>query len=98
MKDAHEEINKCLGINIVGITVGALTFVTATAWIEYIRILSDEVYDEIPRDNYNLSYKYLYSAVSFTIISVFIMIIIYAWYRNHNLKLVKSIDDIMIKQ
>lgn len=72
-------------INFGSIIIGILVFLTATAWIEFFRRLTDEVYLNEDVEWWN-RYPRTWRALLIAIINVVILfigiIIIYSWYQR----------------
>lgn len=82
-------VGKYIGVNIGSITVGAVCFMAATAWIDFFRDLTDETYlnyYDRYRDRYRASRRSLLTAVLFTIIAIFSIMIMYSWHNHSQLK------------
>ena len=82
-------VSKYIGVNIGSITVGAICFMAATAWIDFFRDITDETYlnyYDRYRDRYRSSRRSLLTAVLFTIIAIFSTIIMYSWHNHSKLE------------
>jgi hypothetical protein len=85
INDSTKDINEYMGVNILSVVVGAMFFLSASAWIEYARAITEEVYDNIDREKEIMarrSYRKLWSAVTITVISIVLLIICYSWYKR----------------
>lgn len=88
-KGIEYNIGKYIGVNIGSIAVGAVCFMAATAWVEFIRDLTDETYlnyYDRYRDRYRSSRRSLLTAVLFTIIAIFSTVIMYSWHNHSKLQ------------
>lgn len=87
--DGKESSNKSTDIlNLGSVIVGVLVFLTASAWIDFFRALSDEVYlneyDDRWLYRYGRTWRAFLIAIINLIVLVITIIIIYSWYqRNH---------------
>lgn len=76
-------------LNLGSIIVGVLVFLTANAWIDFFRALSDEVFlndlDGLEwLSRYGRTWRALLVAILNMIVLIFAIVIIYSWYqRNH---------------
>lgn len=80
-----KSVTEYIGINVISVIIGALVFLTASAWIVYIELLTREVYSDYEREcdiMKRKSWRKLYSATVITIITIILIIIFYGWERK----------------
>lgn len=75
-----------LGVNVASVIIGALILLIAISWIELIDALSNQVFfddkQEGRRYKHELKKKFL-SALAVTVLSIFIIIVVYVYYTSH---------------
>lgn len=83
--NANKTINEYVGVNILSVVVGAMMFLSASAWIDFVRALTEEIYDNMGRNSEiktRRSFRRFVSAVCITVVSVILLIICYSWYKR----------------
>lgn len=78
----RKTLSERLGINVVSIVIGALFFVILIAWVDVIRSATSDILDEDVVDRYSRFGRKVWSAIIATLGSLFIIIIIYTWYKS----------------
>lgn len=72
-----------LGVNVISVVIGAMFFLIAIAWVEALRYLAEYVYfhEGGIKDYHTLQKKFL-GAIFVSVLSAFLIIIIYCVYKN----------------
>lgn len=81
-EEKRKSILERLGINMVSIVIGALFFLSAIAWIDLLRAISDNVFDESMAERKNDIRKSLINAILVTLIAIVSVIGVYTYYNK----------------
>jgi formate hydrogenlyase subunit 3/multisubunit Na+/H+ antiporter MnhD subunit len=72
------DIQKYVGVSIVAIVIGSLVYATASAWVDYIRRLTEEVY-RVDEEPVRRARYLLIVAITYTAITSLVIIVAYCW-------------------
>jgi hypothetical protein len=91
MSDISEKVNEDLNkiLNLGSVIIGVLVFLTATAWIDFFRMLTDEVFLNVDDDiewykRYGRTWRALLFAIINVIVLLIAIILIYSWYQREH--------------
>ena len=76
----HDRMVEILEVNIVSIVIGALILIIITVWIAALKNFYTHVHDQKRKDRYKETKRKLLSAFIVTLVSIFVIIIIYEWW------------------
>jgi uncharacterized membrane protein YidH (DUF202 family) len=71
-----------LDVNIVSIVIGALIIISILAWVAAIKSICEHTIEDDRKDRYKETYRKFVSAFIVTVVSAFIVLLIYVGYTN----------------